>query len=249
MASVNGGLNSSSTPPAIRRPRSPDCRLLRLWCRSRQLWSRSRRRGLGRGCGRLPLQRWCPLRLPWCQRRRLVVSVASPPPQAAMTRVKTARSPNKELRGRVFIRPPLQHEERPPYEAGTPGPRSVRLAGLTHVGGTRPTGRIDLRRDRIVRPSARHSKCRRGLPPSRGFESHSLRQALLRPGTLSQRSVPSILGGMAERSKAAVLKTAGPIRVPWVRIPLPPLPNDGRRQTADGSQKSPRRFSGEIDRW
>jgi ACR3 family arsenite efflux pump ArsB len=32
-----------------------------------------------------------------------------------------------------------------------------------------------------------------------------------------------ILGGVAERSKAAVLKTVEPATVPWVRIPSPPL--------------------------
>src|SRR4029077_2512270 len=34
---------------------------------------------------------------------------------------------------------------------------------------------------------------------------------------------PSPLGGVAERSNAAVLKTAEVARLPWVRIPPPPL--------------------------
>src|SRR3989304_6970629 len=66
------------------------------------------------------------------------------------------------------------------------------------------------RRGRIVRSSARHSKCRRGLTPPRGFESLPLRDNQGAPG------------GVAEWSKATVLKTVGPNRVSWVRIPPPP---------------------------
>ena len=46
----------------------------------------------------------------------------------------------------------------------------------------------------------------------------------LRPG--GNRS--SIYGGMAERSKAAVLKTAVGLHPPGVRIPLPPPVFQGR---------------------
>ena len=40
-----------------------------------------------------------------------------------------------------------------------------------------------------------------------------------------------IFGGVAERSIAAVLKTVGPARVPWVRIPPPPPFSQGPAQT------------------
>src|SRR5262245_40898351 len=47
--------------------------------------------------------------------------------------------------------------------------------------------------------------------------------AVVGPTTLYDGSADVIQsGGMAERSKAAVLKTAVPERVPGVRIPLPP---------------------------
>ncbi len=42
------------------------------------------------------------------------------------------------------------------------------------------------------------------------------------PGTMPIAGSVTSSGGMAERTKAAVLKTAGPLGVPWVRIPLPP---------------------------
>jgi hypothetical protein len=49
-------------------------------------------------------------------------------------------------------------------------------------------------------------------------------------------------GGMPERPNGAVLKTAVPARVPWVRIPLPPFVFPGARER---SRKNKRNRTGE----
>ena len=73
------------------------------------------------------------------------------------------------------------------------------------------------------------------LPARAGVSSsgESLSQPLSQPEkepepSDEKESKKHDLGGVAERSKAAVLKTAVPVTVPGVRIPSPPQPDDVR---------------------
>src|SRR5579872_4757576 len=74
--------------------------------------------------------------------------------------------------------------------------------------------------DRISPCSPRHRMVQAGSRaclPGRWYGAHDYAKLCVRPTTHAQNS-----GGMRERSKRAVLKTAVPERVPGVRIPLPP---------------------------
>ncbi len=73
-------------------------------------------------------------------------------------------------------------------------------------------------RGRIVWPSARHSKCRRGLTPPRGFESHPLRPIRI-GGTPSEGSrmryvTGTILGGLFTWILFVIARLGGP----WVAV-------------------------------
>ena len=139
--------------------------------------------------------------------------------------------PRRALRGPTHSAMARAHRRGPGLRASTGRKRHVTIrASRGHEPSPRGRRRAIRRLARIDELRARHGRASRSgaaRPLSRTRQRrHHPRNGRTRPGEILLASHRS--GGVAEWSKAAVLKTAVLERAPGVRIPSPPLPPAAR---------------------